>query len=107
MQLDEPLEFNKGDVGLSGGLQVLEPAVAHPTAEETILRYGGSSSEDMPWPEEVLEVEDPVDELERRILDVMKGGKRPRKGSKSKTSTMSRSSLPQSVQASSAPSSFD
>ena len=31
-------EFNAGDVGIAGGLQVLEPAVNHPTASETIKR---------------------------------------------------------------------
>ena len=31
-------EFNAGDVGIAGGLQVLEPAVNHPTAIETIKR---------------------------------------------------------------------
>lgn len=108
LHLDEPLEFNEGDVGLSGGLQVLEPAVAHPTAEETILRYGGSSSQEMPWPEEVLDVVDPLDELERRIVDVMKSGKRPRKNSKSKTSTLSKSTMnTSSVPTSSVMGSFD
>ncbi|CAK9024438.1 unnamed protein product [Durusdinium trenchii] len=33
LKLDDPLEFNEGDVGLSGGLQVLEPANAHIVTE--------------------------------------------------------------------------
>jgi len=37
-------EFNAGDVGIAGGLQVLEPAVNHPTASETIKRSWDSFS---------------------------------------------------------------
>ncbi|CAK9106871.1 GLOBIN domain-containing protein [Durusdinium trenchii] len=66
LQLEVPLEFNAGDVGIAGGLQVSEPAVKHPTARESIKRYAGSSSQSMPWPEEKLEHdEDPFDQLER------------------------------------------
>merc|ERR1719281_1205823 len=31
LQLEQRIEFNEGDIGLSGGIQVLEPASAHPT----------------------------------------------------------------------------
>eukprot|EP00438_Fugacium_kawagutii_P011228 Skav228658 [mRNA] locus=scaffold2369:179694:197246:+ [translate_table: standard] len=34
-------EFNEGDVGIAGGIQVLESAVDHPTAAETIKRCLG------------------------------------------------------------------
>ena len=45
-------EFNEGDVGVAGGIQVLEPASQHPTSVESIRRYGGSTAPTMPWPEE-------------------------------------------------------
>jgi len=44
------LEFNTGDVGLAGGVQVLEPAHNHPTLSDAIHRYGGSTSPSKPWP---------------------------------------------------------
>jgi len=48
---DDRLEFNSGDVGCSGGLQVREPSWANPTMHDVILRYGGTTSETMPWPQ--------------------------------------------------------
>jgi len=50
MRFDERLEFNQGDIGLPGGVQILEPASAHPTTVDRIRRYGGSTSPDLPWP---------------------------------------------------------
>ncbi|CAJ1370866.1 unnamed protein product [Effrenium voratum] len=61
LSLDERLEFNEGDVGLAGGIQVLEPANAHPTNVEVIRRYGGSTSPSMQWPE------DPDDDEDSRL----------------------------------------
>ena len=35
LRFDEPLEFNEGDIGLSGGISLAEPATANPnTARE-------------------------------------------------------------------------
>jgi len=50
MHLDKKLEFDEGDVGLAGGVQVLEPASAHRTSEEQIIRFGGTTSPQAPWP---------------------------------------------------------
>jgi len=71
--LEEPMEFNEGDVGLSGGLQVLEPAGAHVVNEDRILRFGGSCAEDMPWPadHQTMEVENRYDKIERLLNKVM------------------------------------
>merc|ERR1712137_116674 len=44
LKLDEPLEFNEGDVGFAGGIQILEPSGLHPTTEEKIRRFGGSTA---------------------------------------------------------------
>lgn len=49
---DTPLEFNKGDVGFGGGLQLEEPAAEHVVLKDTIIRFGGSCSPDMQWPED-------------------------------------------------------
>lgn len=71
---EERLEFNEGDVGLAGGIQVTEPANEHPTTVENIRRFGGSTSPAMPWPEELHtdEAEDKLDRLEKVILRATK-----------------------------------
>eukprot|EP00929_Paragymnodinium_shiwhaense_P016081 TRINITY_DN12424_c0_g4_i1.p1 TRINITY_DN12424_c0_g4~~TRINITY_DN12424_c0_g4_i1.p1 ORF type:complete len:167 (+),score=53.64 TRINITY_DN12424_c0_g4_i1:57-503(+) len=55
LDLDSPLEFNEGDVGIAGGLQVEEPAGMHPTTVDTIKRVGGTTSPLAQWPEETEE----------------------------------------------------
>lgn len=52
LKFDERLEFGEGDIGLAGGIQVMEPSSAHPTNIDSIMRFGGSTSPAMPWPEE-------------------------------------------------------
>jgi hypothetical protein len=52
LQFDTKLEFNVGDIGLAGGIQVLEPANANPTTVESILRFGGSTSPLAQWPDQ-------------------------------------------------------
>ncbi|CAE8638544.1 unnamed protein product [Polarella glacialis] len=52
LKFNESLEFNEGDIGLPGGLQVLEPSNVHATTVDTIRRFGGSTSPAMQWPEE-------------------------------------------------------
>jgi len=52
LRLHKRLEFNEGDVGLAGGIQVREPAAANPTTIDAIRRFGGSTSQDIAWPEE-------------------------------------------------------
>jgi len=74
LRFEERLEFNEGDVGLAGGIQVTEPANEHPTTVENIRRFGGSTSPSMPWPEEIHgdEAEDKLDRLEKVILRATK-----------------------------------
>ena len=50
--LDKRLEFNEGDIGSKGGIQVMEPASAYPSTQDMIKRFGGPTSPTMPWPEE-------------------------------------------------------
>merc|ERR1719401_1228931 len=52
LRLDKRLEFNEGDTGPSGGIQVKEVASANPTTVDMIRRFGGSTSPEMPWAEE-------------------------------------------------------
>lgn len=68
LQLDKPLEFNQGDVGLPGGVQVTEPGSLNPTNVDSIRRFGGSTSVANPWPEEVtLDEEERFDRMEKLI----------------------------------------
>lgn len=46
------LEFNEGDVGLAGGIRVIEAAKDHEVSRDRIMRYGGSCSFELPWPDE-------------------------------------------------------
>jgi hypothetical protein len=48
---DTKLEFNDGDVGLSGGYATTEAANLHPTTEERIERFGGSTEITIPFPD--------------------------------------------------------
>jgi len=82
LKFDERLEFNEGDVGLAGGIQVSEPANANLVTEDAIRRYGGSTAPSMPWPPEHEESteEDRFDRLEKLL---MKSSKSDRHGRKS------------------------
>eukprot|EP00929_Paragymnodinium_shiwhaense_P115083 TRINITY_DN836_c0_g1_i1.p1 TRINITY_DN836_c0_g1~~TRINITY_DN836_c0_g1_i1.p1 ORF type:complete len:1114 (-),score=302.79 TRINITY_DN836_c0_g1_i1:58-3399(-) len=51
LNLDVPIEFNEGDVGIAGGMQVEEPASAHPTTVDSIKRFGGTTSPLVQWPQ--------------------------------------------------------
>lgn len=52
LRFDQLLEFDEGDVGLGGGIQVKEPGNQNPTSDDIIQRFGGTSSPEMQWPEE-------------------------------------------------------
>ena len=82
LKLEEPLEFNEGDVGIPGGIQVLEPGSEHVVTEDTIKRFGGPSAPSAPWPREHAaqeEDEDKVAQLEKKLIKILKSrGKVPR-----------------------------
>merc|ERR1712060_1040063 len=63
--MEQRIEFNEGDVGLAGGLQVLEAANANPTTIDMIKRFGGSTSPSIQWPEEDGQGDDDSDKFER------------------------------------------
>merc|ERR1719329_415071 len=50
LQLDKNLEFNEGDLGFPGGVQIKEPSTLNPTTIETIRRFGGSTYREVRWP---------------------------------------------------------
>jgi len=58
---DDSLEFDNGDSGPSGGIQVLEPASIRADSRyvpDRIMRFTGEASEHDPWPSEVNEEEE-------------------------------------------------
>lgn len=64
LKMEEKLEFNEGDVGLSGGIQIHEPASLHPTTVDMIQRFGGSTSPSVQWPDN-SQGDDDTDRYER------------------------------------------
>lgn len=79
LRLHEKCEFGAGDIGVTGGLQVMEPANLNPTTRDMIRRFGGSTSVEMQWPVEV-EIGDEGDRFERLENLVQKSLKRITKG---------------------------
>lgn len=78
--LNQPLEFNQGDVGPPGGIQVLEGANEHPVTQDHIQRFGGSCSVDQPWPEEATqEEENKYERLENLLQKVLRRAAREEK----------------------------
>ncbi|CAE7377621.1 unnamed protein product, partial [Symbiodinium necroappetens] len=66
--MDEPLEFGEGDIGLPGGVQIMECASLHPQNKESIIRFGGSTETSMQWPkEEALEIASEDARLDRLV----------------------------------------
>merc|ERR1719498_2408374 len=65
LRLDQKCEFNAGDVGVTGGVQIMEPANLNPTTQDMIKRFGGSTSVEMQWPAEAEGQGDEDDRFER------------------------------------------
>ena len=66
MRFDDPLDFENGDDGPSGGIQVLEPGWIRSDPKyvpDRILRFTGDSSEKDPWPSQTIN-DDPHDEYD-------------------------------------------
>jgi len=72
LDLDSPLSFCEGDVGMPGGLEVMEPASIDRTNVDTIQRFGGTTSPEATWPEEDSAVADDVKDRLDRIEVVMR-----------------------------------
>merc|ERR1719267_140025 len=65
LKLDQKCEFNAGDIGVTGGMQIAEPANLNPTTIDMIKRFGGSTSVEMQWPAESEGAGDEDDRFER------------------------------------------
>jgi uncharacterized membrane protein YgcG len=71
LELEKRVEFNEGDVGLAGGVQILELASANPTTVDIIRRFGGTTNPAVKWPEEDSQGDDDNDRFQR-IEDLIK-----------------------------------
>merc|ERR1719321_1673171 len=80
LKLDSKCEFNAGDIGVTGGIQVLEAANLNPTTQDQIKRFGGSTSVEMQWPAEQEGQGDEDDRFERMENLIQKTLKRITKG---------------------------
>merc|ERR1719224_159985 len=73
------IEFNEGDIGVAGGIQVQEAANAHPTTVDTIKRVGGTTSALAQWPAEEGDAEDDkfgkLEALIKKAMDTMTAAK--------------------------------
>merc|ERR1712178_340781 len=75
LKLESKCEFNAGDIGVNGGIQILEPANLNPTTQDMIKRFGGSTSVEMQWPagqEGTGDEADRFDRLENLIQKTLK-----------------------------------
>jgi len=98
LHFDQKLEFDEGDLGLPGGIQVLENQNRHIVLSETIHRFGGSTSPDQPWPATATLADAEEERFDRLELLLQKTLKRMQShvatactvgGWKDETSTMS------------------
>jgi len=88
LRLDQKVEFDEGDVGLAGAIQVKEPASLNPVMVDSINRYGGPCLPDMQWPVEPgQEDEDRFDRIERLMESTLAKLARTNLGLESKTTT--------------------
>merc|ERR1719482_679172 len=96
LRLAKRLEFNAGDIGVAGGIQMREAANIHPTTVDMIKRFGGSTSPEAQWPEddENGDGEDRFEKMEKllqrtlqRITKTGAGGKRGKAGTGTGTGT--------------------
>merc|ERR1740121_3189444 len=71
LKLEERLEFGEGDLGICGGIQILESASANITTIDMICRFGGSTNPAAVWPEDEGQIEDDSDRVEQleKLID--------------------------------------
>jgi uncharacterized membrane protein YgcG len=94
LRLEKRLEFNQGDIGVAGGIQMREAANVNPTTVDMIKRFGGSTSPENPWPEDQADGdgEDRFERMEKLIQKTLQritksGGHRGKGGSGAGTGT--------------------
>jgi uncharacterized membrane protein YgcG len=91
MEFSKRLEFNAGDIGLAGGMQVKEASNLNPMTSDCIKRFGGSTSVEMQWPAEdeagdndtdkFAKIERLMQEALKRVTSMSGGGRKAGKGS--------------------------
>jgi hemoglobin-like flavoprotein len=94
LKLNEKVEFNAGDVGVTGGFQILEPQNLNPTTTDMIKRFGGSTDVELQWPadaDSVNDESDRFDRLEQTIQRTMKKLSKSGKGGGSRSGSGSNS----------------
>jgi len=64
LKLEHPLELNDGDMGPAPGIQRDEPANQNSSIDllDAIVRYGGDTDPELPWPEDTTNVNQTTDE---------------------------------------------
>jgi hypothetical protein len=85
LALEERIEFNEGDLGVSGGIQIMEPANANPVTSDTIRRVGGTTSPQAQWPEENTDGDDKFGKLEamcKKAVDALAAMNQPSRSQK-------------------------
>merc|ERR1719421_1311340 len=95
LRLQKRLEFNQGDIGVAGGIQMKEAANINPTTVDMIRRFGGSTSPEIQWPEDDVDGEgdDKFEKMEKLIQKTLQrvtktaGGVRRRGGAGTGTGT--------------------
>merc|ERR1719316_1700131 len=98
LRLSKRLEFNQGDIGVAGGIQMREAANINPTTVDMIRRFGGSTSPEIQWPEDEADGEgddcfERMEKLIQRTLQrVTKTTGHSRKGGGTGTGTNSKQS---------------
>merc|ERR1712048_1318955 len=99
--LENPIEFDEGDIGPPGAMQGIEAGSAHAVLSDQILRFGGSTAGDQPWPEDTLALTADEEEHSRfeRIEDIVQkalkriAGKSEKDGSQQEDSEMNGSNM--------------
>merc|ERR1719217_908063 len=85
------IEFNEGDIGVAGGIQIQGPSNAHPTTVDTIKRVGGTTSVLAQWPEEEGDAEDDkfgkLEATIKKAMDTMTANKSTKKKKKGMASS--------------------
>merc|ERR1719221_2023710 len=86
LRLEERVEFGEGDLGVTGGIQVTEPANQNITTVDMIRRFGGSTSVNAQWPEEqgANDEEDRLERMEKSIEQTIKRIADQKRANKSK-----------------------
>jgi len=65
LRFNRKVEFNEGDIGLSGGIATTEVSSLNPLTIDMIRRFGGNTNPANPWPENEDDAADRLELLEK------------------------------------------